>query len=407
MSKEKPGRVRRLWRRILNIDWKNPVNRWKLFFTGLIGCLVIFGGMTGVIAFTNSPTFCSSCHEMAPEYNTYLVTSHSQVTCVQCHIKPGLFNMITHKMKSLKEVYYHVTGVPDPIVQTEEEAISNVNCLQCHSESRLVTASGDLIVNHKGHIDQDIPCVVCHAGVAHAKVAERGLNMEKDMDKWSKETAEKLSTSVYLNPNMGTCIDCHDKVNKGERPWNETSYSVMPDPEKHQKTSKNTQDIILQAIGKQQVNVKIPMKCETCHKKVKVPSSHLVSNWNQTHGNTAIQELNKCLDCHQDSKWAKDLPKENIMSQINKEQSKYVPNLTVVKDKARANQFCSACHSKTPPSHSDSSWLMGHARSAGVSAKEEAQCFICHDREKPKAGEVKPSTDVYCQYCHRTGLKKL
>ena len=30
---------------------------------------------------------------------------------------------------------------------------------------------------------------------------------------------------------MGTCIDCHDKVNKGEKPWKEAAYLVPPNPE--------------------------------------------------------------------------------------------------------------------------------------------------------------------------------
>ncbi|MDP4085178.1 MAG: NapC/NirT family cytochrome c [Bacillota bacterium] len=410
MSKNKPGRIRRLWRKCRNIDWKNPVNRWKLFFVGLIGCIVIFGGMTGVIAFTNSPTFCKSCHEMAPEYTTYSVTSHNQITCVQCHIKPGLLNMMTHKMKSLKEVYYHVTGVPEQIVQTEEEAISNVNCLQCHSKNRLVTASGDLKVNHKGHIEEGIPCITCHAGVVHAKVAARDINTEKERDLWTISNAKKLVQEKYTDPNMGTCIDCHNKVNKGEKPWTDISYSVPANPEVHQKkTSQDTQNIILQAIGKQQVNVKLSMKCETCHKKIKVPPSHQWAYWKQAHGNTAIQELDQCLECHQDSEWIKEIPKQDIMSQLNQEKVKYVPNLTVVKDESRANKFCSTCHANRPPSHENTaihsvdSWLTGHARE-GSSPEGKARCFVCHDREKPKAGEVKPPTDVYCEYCHRTGF---
>ena len=147
-ERKKPGLIRRLWRKFRAIDWKNPVNRWKLLFASLVAMIVVFGGGYGVIAFTNSPTFCHSCHEMAPEYATYTNSAHNQISCVQCHIKPGMTNMLTHKVKSLKEVYYHVTGIPEQIVQTDDEAISNENCLQCHSQNRLVTASGDLKVNH-------------------------------------------------------------------------------------------------------------------------------------------------------------------------------------------------------------------------------------------------------------------
>jgi cytochrome c-type protein NapC len=437
-KKKKVGLIRRLWQKFRNIDWKNPVNRWKLLFVSLVGCIVVFGGGYGVLSLTNSPSFCSSCHEMAPEYSTFTASAHSNISCVQCHIKPGFTNMITHKMKSMKEVYYHVTGIPEQIVQTEEEAVSNENCLQCHSKNRLVTASGDLKVNHKGHIEKDIPCITCHAGVVHAKIAARGINTEEVRGHWTKENAEKLMEEKYLRPNMGSCIDCHDKVNNGEEPWKEVAYNVPPNPEEVQnkleeQTKKasgepaatetkesetaaahdeKTQAIILQAIGKQKKDVKISMECKTCHKQTEIPKTHQAAEWSGNHGDTAVQQLDKCVNCHQDSKWAREIPKEDIMSILKmKEQetkaSKYRPNMTVVKDQARTNKFCSACHADRPKGHGDSNqWLTSHAGNAKTN-DQKAECFVCHDRDKPKAdaANVKAPTDVYCQYCHRTGFK--
>ncbi|WP_042463052.1 NapC/NirT family cytochrome c [Neobacillus dielmonensis] len=438
-EEKKKGLFRRLWHWVKNIDWKDPVTRWKVMFVSLIGLIVIGGGGYGVIAFTNSPTFCSSCHEMAPEYSTYTASAHNNITCVQCHIKPGAVNMITHKMKSLKEVYYHVTGVPEQIVQTEEEAVTNQNCLQCHSKNRLVTASGDLKVNHKGHIDEGIPCISCHAGVVHAKIAARGINTEEVRGNYDEATAQKIMEKKYMAPNMGTCIDCHDKVNSGEKPWKDVAYLVPPNPEEMEKKieennkesaadsgkeatseesaegaahDEKTQDIIIQAIGKQTKDAKVSMECKTCHKSTDIPKSHTAVDWNQSHGGTAIAELDKCMNCHQDSKWIREIPKEDLMSILKLKQqetpgSKYTPNLTVVKEQARINNFCSACHANRPASHDQSNyWLTGHAYTAQT-AEKKAECFVCHDREKPVEGstETKAPTDVYCQYCHRTGFK--
>jgi cytochrome c-type protein NapC len=334
--------------------------------------------------------------------------------------------MVTHKVKSLKEVYYHVTGVPNQIVQTEEEAISNQNCLQCHSKNRLVTASGDLKVNHKGHIDDGIPCITCHSGVVHAKMAARDINVTADRSKWTPENAQKLIEEKYLKPNMGTCIDCHDKVNKGEKPWKDVAYSVPPNPEEKKadtekaKSSegteaaqaahdKNTQDIILQAVGQQQKDVKVSMACETCHREIKVPKSHKIDDWKTNHGATAIQTLDSCMNCHQDSKWEKEIPKEDITTilKLGPQNSKYTPNVTVTKEEARTNKFCSACHSKRPPGHEQSNdWLTGHAIKAST-PEAKAECFVCHDNAKPSPNstDAKAPTDVYCQYCHRTGFK--
>jgi nitrate/TMAO reductase-like tetraheme cytochrome c subunit len=431
----KKGPIRRLWQMFRSIDWKNPVNRWKLLFVSLVGCIVVFGGGYGVLSLTNSPTFCASCHEMAPEYSSYTASAHNQITCVQCHIKPGTINMLTHKMKSMKEVYYHVTGVPKQIVQTEEEAVSNENCLQCHSKNRLVTASGDLKVNHKKHIDKDIPCITCHAGVVHAKMATRGINIEEARGHWTKESAQKLMEKKYLRPNMGSCIDCHDKVNNGEEPWKDVAYNVPPNPEEMEKKleekekagsseaakedeskevttaehDQKTQEIILQAIGKQKKDVKISMECKTCHKQTDIPKTHKNVDWNSNHGTTAVKQLDKCVNCHQDSKWVREIPKEDILSilKMGDQKEKYVPNLTIVKEQARTNKFCSACHADRPDSHGESNqWLTSHAVKAKT-AEMKAECFVCHDREKAKADSTnaKAPTDVYCEYCHRTGFK--
>ncbi|CAM3978984.1 cytochrome c3 family protein [Mesobacillus zeae] len=430
---KKPGVFKRLWRKIKGIDWSNPVNKWRLLFASLFAVIAMVGIVFGAVTATNNPKFCAFCHEMGPEFVTYEASAHSEIQCVECHVKPGVVNEVVHKVESLKEVYYHVTGVPDPIVQTV--AVLDENCLQCHSENRLVTATGDLKVNHEEHIKEDIPCITCHSGVAHAKVVDRGINSQKDMGYWKKDNADKLVTPEYMRPNMGTCIDCHDKVNKGERPWKDIQYSLPDNPhEKGEKkeashaeaatvdtaaatltaeeqavhNKKTQQEIILQAIGKQKKDVKLSMECFTCHKEVSTPKDHEQKDWTQNHGGNAIQDLNNCLDCHKDTKWIKKVPTQNIVSLIEAGATKtaYKPNLTVVKNDSRESNFCSSCHGYRPLGHTNSdTWLTAHAPHAATN-EQKAECYVCHDRKKPAEGEkIKAPTDVYCEFCHRTGFK--
>jgi cytochrome c-type protein NapC len=337
--------------------------------------------------------------------------------------------MVLHKIGSLKEVYYHITGVPDPIVQTV--AVLDENCEKCHSKNRLVTATGDLIVNHEGHIKEGIPCVVCHSGVAHAKVVERGINDSTSYDSWTTANADKLMSKKYMSPNMGSCIDCHDQVNKGKKPWKDYSYTVPENPHEEKESAsgdekkveasevstaeaekishKNTQDIILQAIGKQKVDVKLSMECFTCHQEINTPKNHDSGDWNQNHGGFAYQQLNKCINCHQDAKWIKRFEKEDInqLLKTGHEAEKYTPNMVLVKDQSRQNSFCSTCHANRPAGHVDSdTWLTAHAPKAQTN-EEKASCYVCHDKEKPVTTDAatKAPTDVYCQFCHRTGFK--
>lgn len=420
--------------KLVVIKGNKRFNWWKFIFVSIFIFIVFLSIGAGVNGYTNSPNFCSSCHEMAPEYLTYSQSAHNKISCVQCHVPPGVQNSIQGKKDLLYEAVTYLRYNPTQITEKEKFAVKNENCLQCHSKNRLVTASGDLKVNHKGHIEKGIPCITCHAGVAHSKVAERQINLPKNLDYWTKSNTDKLISDKYVNPNMGTCIDCHDKVNKGQEPWKNQTYIIpknssqkidkqlmnfklAPGLDSEDKTQvnveqqdKNTQGIILQALGKQTQNVKISMKCETCHRKIKVPNTHNDTQWSVNHGLTAMQELNKCLTCHQDSKWIKDVPTENIKdlltSHSKEDQSK--PTYQQVKDESRKNKFCSTCHSQLPPSHAkENAWNVGHIYAA-ANEDERLKCYICHDQEKPKDDNktsVKAPTSLSCEDCHKNGFE--
>lgn len=357
---KKPGLIKRLWKLIRNIDWQNPIHRWRILFIGLLTIIIVSVGSYSAIALTSTRTFCTVCHEMAPENRTMEVSAHSEIGCVDCHIGPGAVNTLVHKVKALKEVYSHIFGLPDPIVQTS--AVPDKNCLQCHSENRDVTTNGDLIVAHKEHIAEQIPCVTCHSGVAHAKVVERGLNTGADYDYWTVENIDKLVSIDDMLPNMGTCIDCHDKVNNGERPWDDIAYS-LPDSSHYKNKGRKkdsssnsleedtiTQETILQAISNQKSdNVEISMSCATCHEEIGIPTHHNKEGWVDNHSNEAWNEFKQCVNCHEDSKWMKHIPEQNIVSLIeaaasktdNKKMSKENVN-----EEMKKNKFCYSCHEK-------------------------------------------------------------
>lgn len=391
-----------------------PAKRFTKLVIGIIGFFaILIASGYGVNAYTNSPSFCKSCHEMQPEYATHGVSVHKNVSCVKCHDKPGIKNIIPNKVKLIKEVYTHFTGVPKQIVVKNLDSVPTENCLQCHTKSKLVKATGDLIVNHPGHILKDkIPCITCHSGVSHGKIATRGLNTEKNRGKFTPSNVKKIMAKQYVVPNMGTCIDCHDKVNHGEKPWKDNNYVMPPILQENaivEVTNKavqdqKTQELILQAIGKQKTNVKISMECKTCHKIVNIPEVHKNPEWQVNHGQMALQELDKCLKCHQDSKWVKEVPKGNLTSilESEKQQMKYTPNYNQVKEQARANKFCNTCHSNEPPSHTQSAdWATEHAAVSSTD-NEKLNCYICHDSVTQKSESKAPKAPAEsCQNCHK------
>ncbi|QOY36251.2 cytochrome c3 family protein [Anaerobacillus isosaccharinicus] len=411
-GKAKRGSViKRLWKRFKTTDWKDPLNRWKLLFFLVLTFIGLAGGSYGAIAATSTNTFCASCHEMSPEAVTHKVTSHSQVNCVDCHIKPGIDNKIKSKIGAMKELYHHVTRtVPNPIYAHKK--VEDVVCVKCHSFNRMVTATGDLIVNHEGHIEAEIPCLTCHSGVAHAKVVERGLNTHDAYDHWIEENADILVKTAYTSPNMGTCIDCHDKVNQGLKPWEDISYVMSSPPssieEGHKVDDKSyTSNLILQGLGKQHGDVELSMDCLTCHLEVATPLNHQKHGWNENHGSYALTDLNNCLTCHEEAKWIKRVAATSIDEILNPGSKPnlefYVPDIFVVKSESRNSIFCFTCHTERPPGHGDDEeWLTGHADFAETK-QQKRECYVCHDYEKNESQTA--ATDVYCMFCHRTGLK--
>jgi nitrate/TMAO reductase-like tetraheme cytochrome c subunit len=401
---------------------KNPIKLWRRLVIALTMFVALLGITYGAISFTSTPTFCSTCHEMAPEHVTFQASAHNQIKCTQCHIEPGAKNLVVHKVESLKEVFYHIVGAPDPIVQTV--AVSNENCEQCHSRNRLVTATGDIIVNHKGHIEEGIPCITCHSGVVHAKVVERGINDSESYPAWTKENADKLMGEKYEKPNMGTCIGCHDQVNQGKRPWKKIAYSLPENTHgKEDKKSvtlqetaetmasidyreipESTQRIILEAIGQQQTDVKLSMECFTCHQKINIPDNHKLKNWNQQHGKFAVEELAECLHCHQDSLWIKKLAKQDIRSLLveKKKEEPIKQDLFTVIRKSRSNHFCSTCHANKPADHLVRyQWLYFKHPIGSNTVEGRRTCFVCHENEKPDEKELNLApSDVYCEFCH-------
>ncbi|RXJ01677.1 cytochrome C [Anaerobacillus alkaliphilus] len=404
---QRVGFVRRLWIRFKEINWKDPINKWKFLFFLIVTFFGIAFSTYGVLAVTSTQTFCNSCHEMAPENVTHLSTSHSEVKCTKCHIEPGLPQTIKGKVMALKEVYRHVTRTqPNPIAVTH--TVNDVVCLRCHSENRDVTPNGDLIVAHQKHIHKEIACVTCHSGVAHAKTVERGLNTHDLYDYWVMDNAKALVTSKYINPNMGTCIDCHEKYNQGLEPWRDKNYALTIPPNKLDETYETVpSNVVLREVSSQITDVEVSMECATCHSDIDTPKDHNYINWNNNHGKTALTELNKCVTCHEEDKWVRRVQPQT-MEELLKENGPhldfYVPDIFVVKSESRKLVFCYTCHSERPEGHKTSDeWLTGHAKFAETE-EQKRECFVCHDTEKEE--KLTAPTDVYCEYCHRTGLKK-
>jgi nitrate/TMAO reductase-like tetraheme cytochrome c subunit len=333
-----------------------PRSRYRLYkamtLTVLFLALSFTFGLVGLEA-TSSSTFCSSCHEMKPEYYTWKASSHSEVDCVTCHTESGAKQVAKDKVdllvKAVKKDYNESVA---PIRMPKE--IQDSACEKCHNVfKRDFTVSGDIIIPHDKHKEEEIACIQCHNGVAHGEIADREMTYKTDYDKWDSDLGvSAMSDLKFTNPDMDTCMDCHKSR-------------------------------------------KITTECSACHSTGMVPESHTAANFKlQSHGKQAAEDLASCNQCHKDMSTAKLEGYEGssaIDKYLNIEKRNLEKNEHTY---AKENTFCQDCHKVRPESHTKL-FFDGHGREA---SKNQETCFTCHE---PNRSNTASANSVDCASCHQ------
>lgn len=341
--------------------WTNRqrILKYSLITAGVLA-LVVLATVTATIA-TSTPRFCATCHVMKPEYVTWQASSHSKVSCVDCHVKPGLVNAVVHKTEAAKELYKYVTKTYElPIMMTEQ--IDNDRCLKCHNLKRRITATGDLVIPHKKHQAKNVACIKCHQGVAHGKIASRGVTQGGDIRKWDAATGRKLMTGDYTSPKMGLCMECHER--RG-----------------------------------------VTMACEACHANPKMPDSHREKSFKIGHGQLAKKSIDYCGACHNyitknggTADAVKAEAEDPVTAFLNRvAQSDGAKSVNGVADYARSNGYCADCHKQRPPGHNNE-WPYKHGPTAEANPEGVNDCLVCHAPRSDVGGaSVKQAA---CGGCH-------
>lgn len=333
-----------------------PRDRFKLIkfvtLTLLFLALFFFLGFTGLEA-TSSSKFCSTCHEMKPEYYTWKASTHSEVDCVNCHIEPGAKNLAKDKANGLVQVFKKETNQYTAPIQMPKE-IPNSACEKCHDmKTRHVTPPGDLIIPHDKHLAKGIQCTQCHSGVAHGKIAERNVTFKSDYSKWDESLGKSMMNDVkFTNTKMETCVDCHKARD-------------------------------------------VSTECKTCHTTGMLPASHKDTSFKTgTHGISAKKDINKCNSCHQymSDTDIKGLEEASPSAQfLGGKQNQ--PQTMTAQEYAKENTFCQKCHTLRPQSHGKS-FVSSHG---AIAQKSTEKCLTCHDYLKTGFNKT---TNATCSSCH-------
>src|SRR3989338_6120880 len=134
--------------------------------------------------FSTSPQFCRSCHIMKPYYESWKVSKHNRVPCVDCHYPHvGPRTLLWKKFQAMSQVVKYVTRTYSsrPFAQIDDSA-----CLRegCHSkrlvEGKLTFGRG-IKFDHRPHITEarrgrSLRCVSCHSQIMVGKHIEVTLD---------------------------------------------------------------------------------------------------------------------------------------------------------------------------------------------------------------------------------------
>lgn len=145
---------------------------WKLLvvlavLAGGAGLFVSFGPPQ-LMAKTESPLFCSSCHVMQSQYEAWFnVGAHRTIRCVDCHL-PHENLPVYYTWKSidgLKDVVVYYSGrTPEFITISDRgKGFVQANCIRCHAERVAM-------------INQERNCWDCHRFLQHQLAGVRLTN---------------------------------------------------------------------------------------------------------------------------------------------------------------------------------------------------------------------------------------
>jgi nitrate/TMAO reductase-like tetraheme cytochrome c subunit len=216
-----------------------------LMFAGAISLILLVLGLYNLVEFSDSVAFCGElCHDvMYPEYTTYQASSHSRVTCAECHVGSGADYLVRSKVTGIPLIFATITNsyerpIPTPVKNLRP---ARDTCEQCHRPERF---AGDLVRVRTTFLADEFNTEISNArilrvgggqeGVAsgiHWHVAAKVWFVSQDEKRqeidwvgieedgqYSQQfvdptmvgelTAEQISTERRLMD----CIDCHNRA---------------------------------------------------------------------------------------------------------------------------------------------------------------------------------------------------
>jgi nitrate/TMAO reductase-like tetraheme cytochrome c subunit len=343
----------------------------KISLITIASIALLFILLYGAAELTSKPNFCSSCHFMEPYVEDWRTSTHSNVTCTDCHFPPGIKSKIKGKFTAASMVVNYFTGVYKRSKPWAE--IEDVSCLRsgCHAEQQLnndVIFKKNIHFNHDSHLnnlrrDKELRCTSCHSQIVqgeHMTVTETTCFLCHFKNQSNEEpindctwchlapVAENDSIPPYdhkfVLANNIECTNCHGKMVIGEGDVLESRCSFC-----HAETGKLEMISNVEFMHKMHVT-EHKVECENCH----IPIQHKSISRTE-------DIFPECQECHQTPHSAQF----NLFSGTGGRNVENHPNPMF-----NAGLNCKACH-------------IFHESEFGISGKTYAtgeSCEKCHGK---------------------------
>jgi nitrate/TMAO reductase-like tetraheme cytochrome c subunit len=360
----------------------------RLFVTPLplalmaVGLLVFAGGTMAAVRLTEAPSFCRSCHEMDPYHAAWAQGPHKDVSCISCHVDPGLKAEVSHKVVALKEVYDHFAG--DPRFPRGDAEVPDARCLACHTDLPAVTRSG---FQHKLHAAKGT-CRSCHADTGHSVSLESlksaGILALQPVQLQTASASTETTASRHVKV---SCTSCHDLA---------TTPCATCHKTKHE--PRGACESCHQPGPAWAFAHPASTSCTDCHK---APAKHFGNDCARCHdprtpfARTAFKHdaaATQCASCH-------PAPANHFPGACN---SCHTPSTPFAKTKYdHRSSACADCH--TPPrGHFRGTCADCHRPSVAFSAtkfshgSDPGSCSSCHRKNQSRAEKGSSSIRSFC-----------
>ncbi|HEX9562385.1 MAG TPA: NapC/NirT family cytochrome c [Gemmatimonadaceae bacterium] len=353
-EQKQPGRFRRFAGRIL------PV--------GILVVILVSVATIGMVEFSSSPTFCQTCHNMKPYYESWKQSSHNDVSCIECHIAPGIKGEAMGKLQAMNQLVKYVTRTYGLKPWAEVE---DVSCMRsgCHSERKvegLVDFNG-VTFDHTEHLgelrrDKQLRCTSCHSQIVQGE---------------------------HIAVTVSTCILCHFKDRATDDPV-AGCVGCHPSPRR-----------VVSAQGfvvEHEQYVKDQISCVSCHDNVVTGSGDA--------------DPAMCQNCHNEPERFNRYDEVERMhvvhitdNKVECQQCHTSIEHKVVQLEANFELACNTCHDKAHEAQRKLyAGLGGHGTPQEPSKMFLARvsCEGCHEKSARLAAHanVKVAGEASCMSCH-------